>query len=655
MTYFRLAMAGHLALLLTQFAPALMASDTAFQPVPTSELSLKSEPLAPDAPAIILFREVNRDDTQGSKQYEHVRIKILTEEGRKYGNIEIPYSKDFGQEIKDIRARTVRPDGSTIDFSGQITDQTIIKTKKFKYQAKVVALPDVQIGSIVEYAYEKQYRDDRIHDSSWVVDDDLFTKHAEFSMKPNKVLALRCAWWLPPGIEGPKQGSDHIYRLQMNNVAAFKTEEFMPPETQMKSHVEFIYSRLPFEDYSENFWRKIGAAEYDYQQKFCNKRDVIQQALSGIVAPTDPSETKLRKIYARVQQLQNTSYEEDKTAQEQKREKRSDDHNVGDVWKRGYGDEWQISVLFLSLAQAAGFDASLVLAPSRRLYFFDPKQMDWYKLDSVLIVVNEGGKQRFFEPGSPLAPFGMLPWQDTGISGFRVEKDGGTWIQIPMDQSSASRIERVAKLKLTETGDLEGTVTITFTGHEGWLRRWEKRKDDQAARKKYLEDEVGSFVPAGIEVELTNQPAWTAATEPLVAEYRVKIPGWASSTGRRVLLPVGVFSSEEKHTFEHADRVHPIYNDFLSQRIDDVTIELPNGWTASNLPEFKPPQGGNIISFTTTVENNKTSLHITRKLDVSFLMLATKYYASLQKFFQQVRTADEEQIVLQSAATTASK
>ncbi len=33
-----------------------------FQPATPDELNLKSEPLAPGAPAIILFREVDRDD-----------------------------------------------------------------------------------------------------------------------------------------------------------------------------------------------------------------------------------------------------------------------------------------------------------------------------------------------------------------------------------------------------------------------------------------------------------------------------------------------------------------------------------------------------------------------------------------------------------------
>lgn len=65
------------------------------------------EPKVPSAAAIILFREVDRDDrTFESRQrsgpwfvanaaHEDVyfRVKIFTEEGRKYANIEIPYRR----------------------------------------------------------------------------------------------------------------------------------------------------------------------------------------------------------------------------------------------------------------------------------------------------------------------------------------------------------------------------------------------------------------------------------------------------------------------------------------------------------------------------------------------------------------------------------
>jgi hypothetical protein len=54
-----------------------------FQPVSPDELKMTSEPLAPGAHAIVLYRQVDRDDNSStSHQDDYFRIKILTEEGR---------------------------------------------------------------------------------------------------------------------------------------------------------------------------------------------------------------------------------------------------------------------------------------------------------------------------------------------------------------------------------------------------------------------------------------------------------------------------------------------------------------------------------------------------------------------------------------------
>jgi len=53
---------------------------------------MTGEPKAPGAPAVILYRQVDRDDSsvRTPHEYNYVREKIFTEEGRKYANVEIP-------------------------------------------------------------------------------------------------------------------------------------------------------------------------------------------------------------------------------------------------------------------------------------------------------------------------------------------------------------------------------------------------------------------------------------------------------------------------------------------------------------------------------------------------------------------------------------
>ncbi len=354
-----------------------------------------------------------------------------------------------------------------------------------------------------------------------------------------------------------------------------------------------------------------------------------------------------------MQQVRNTSYEVEKTEQEQKRAKEKDPDNVEAIWKKQYGNGQQITWLFLALARAAGFDASGVWVADRRNYFFYPNTMDGRRLDANVVVVKLDGKDVFFDPGAAFTPFGMLPWVETGVKGLKLDKDGGAWIDTSLPDSSQSGILRKAGLKLTETGDLEGKLTVTYTGLEASQRRVEERLADDADRRKYLENEVKSAIPAACEVELTNQPDWNSSTSSMVTEYTLKVPGWASGAGRRALLPVGLFSASEKHLFDHANRVYPIYFAFPFQRSDDVSVDLPLGWKISTVPQ---PQKLDVkaITYVLAAENDKGTLHLSRVLNVDILLLPSSNYATLRKVFQMVRTDDEQQVILLPGASTAS-
>ena len=125
-----------------------------WRPISPEELKMTSEPQAPGAPAIILWRQVDRDD-RGLTAHEndYIRIKILTEEGRKYADVELPFSKSIGNNVVHINARTIAPDGSITNYDGKVFDKYIVKAKGLKYMAKTFTLPTVQVGSIIEYSY----------------------------------------------------------------------------------------------------------------------------------------------------------------------------------------------------------------------------------------------------------------------------------------------------------------------------------------------------------------------------------------------------------------------------------------------------------------------------------------------------------------------
>ena len=172
----------------------------AWQPVPKDDLALKDNPSNPGSAAMILERQVYTDDEK-RVQTEWVRIKVFTEAGRAYADVEIPYLGK-STSVEAIRGRTVRGDGTVIPFSGAVFDRVLARYKKFHYEAKTFTLPGVEVGSVIEYAYAVHWKD-RLPDyvshpseyivrdghgwtiptTTWIVQQGLFTRHAVFRLR----------------------------------------------------------------------------------------------------------------------------------------------------------------------------------------------------------------------------------------------------------------------------------------------------------------------------------------------------------------------------------------------------------------------------------------------------------------------------------------
>lgn len=636
-----------LFLVLTLPTPARAGDD--WLPITPEELRMTSEPKAPGAMAIYLYRQVDRNDVE-NREYNYARIKIFTEEGRKYADIEIPFVKGFG-DIKNIQARTIHPDGRIIDFNGKPYEKMVIKAKGIKFLAKTFTMPDVQPGSIIEYRYTRINPEDWILNARWLLSEELFTKRAKFSLHQSLSNGLQWSWprGLPPGTNPPVM--DHrTVRLETQDVPAFQIEDYMPPPDQMKYRVEFMYTNNMEKD-PDKFWKEEAKRLYRSVEAFTDKRKSMEQAVAQIVSPSDTPEQKLQKTYARCQKIRNTTFEREKSQQETDREKLKEIQNVEDIWKHGYGSGYGITWLFLALTRAAGFDASPVFVSTRDTHFFNPKVMNTNDLNTNVVLVKMDGKDFYFDPGVAFAPFGMLPWSETDASGMRVDKDGGTWIITPVPDPASSGINRQASLQLDDSGSLDGTAILTFNGLSALGRRIDEHDADDVDRTKFLEDEIKAYVPVSMEAELTNKPDWSSSATTLVAEFHVKVPGWASAAGRRTLVPAELFGGGEKHVFEGSNRVHPIYFNYPFSDTDDVTITPPLGWQLSELPQ---PQNGDlkVLAYSISMEKKEGALHVSRRLMVKAEMLAVKDYATVRRFFGNVRSADDQQVVLSASVSS---
>lgn len=618
----------------------------AWPPISAEELALKDNPLSPGSSAMILYREMITNDPE-SYETHYYRIKVFSEAGRERADVEIPYRKDF-LRVTDLRARTVHADGTVVDWDGRTFDKVVAKTRRVSFRAMTFTLPDVQVGSILEYQYTLRWDPQYLYDSRWLVQQKLFTRKAHFSIKPylQSRYNFKGTSYLPASYGAPRKGSDGSITLDVENIPGIADEKYMPPEDEVRGRLYFYYT-TEGEETPDQFWKRVGKEWHEAVEDFLGKRKGVQQEAAVLAGGGDAPEAKLRKLYARVQQVRNLSFERSKTEAEEKQQNQKDNSNVEDVLKHGYGYRSELNRLFVGLARAAGFEADVVRVAERDDNFFHFELLDGDQLTGEVALVRLGAQDVYLDPGTPHCPLGLLAWEKTGVKGIKLDKNGGAFVQTPNPVASDALEERKAKVHLDEDGTLSGSLVITYSGQEALSHRLDAMDTDEAGRRKAIEDEIKGLVPSTAEVRLEKVSGLEASEGPVTVEATVEIPGFALSTGRRLLLPMALFQVNNRHPFTYAQRTNPVYFEYPFEQRDEVDLQIPPGTQVESLPAPRSAQAA-FGNYQITRETQADHVLLRRHLLIGGVIFIQSYYPDLRAFYDKVTAGDGDQVVVQN-------
>ena len=642
------------AICLAAALPAAARGGDEWLPISPADLTLKDNPASPGSNAMILYREESVDDSQHFES-EYFRIKIFTDAGKKWADIEIPYSRGL-ESVTGVRARTIHPNGSIVNFSGKVYDKVVVKAGGVKIYEKTFSLPDVQPGSIIEYKYEEPFDPGQYFAvMQWNVQQDLYTRQGKFTFMqlsdPQQTEYQYFAWrtlFLPASAQ-PQRQTNGSFVLEVHDIAGLADEPYSLPRDMLRSRVEFYYTSQSKET-TDQFWKRTGKDWGKKLDSFINKKGALEKDLAETIHPNDSPETKLREIYARVQKIRNLSFEQTKTAEEKKREKVGVNANVQDVLKHGYGTWQDVNALYVGLARAAGFDATLVYVAPRDRTLFLPNYQDTGELQTNIVDVKLASQDVYLDPASPQYPYGLIPWYENAVSGLRVSKDGGVLVTVPPDDDSRAQILRHTNFRLNPDGSLSGTLSVDYVAQQGAVWRSEDRNDDDTGRRKDLHDLIKGWLPSIATFTITKLSDWDDNSKPIHVEGTVQIPSDNSSALGRIILPMSLIQSQVARSFTAEQRVNDVYFHFPYQEQDDTSIQLPLGYKVESFPKV-PSIAQGAVQYSVGGSTQGGTVHVTRKLVVNGLDFPVKYYQTIRSIFNLVKTGDADDMVLESSTT----
>lgn len=636
-------------LFLTILVQSAFADDD-WKPVPPEELSIKTPKVEPNADAEAIFWEVRIDDATEDLILKHyVRVKIFTERGReKFAKVDIPFTKDM--RIKNIAARIIKPDGSIVELKkDDVFEREIIKANDIKVKAKSFAIPNIEVGVIVEYRYNEIRSSAWANNMRFVFQRDIPIENSVYYFKPNsnynsKYLAFNMK---DQGFVKDKGG---YYRAALTNVRSLKEEPQMPPEDEVRSWGLIIYSDDNSMD-AMDYWSRAGgilAQIYDIQDAMKPGGDSKKLAPEIIAGASTPAE-KLHKIFQYTRtKLKNLSY--DTSLSDEQKDKIKPNKSPEDTLKKGQGFSSDINDVFATLAIAAGFEARIVFAGDRSELFFSRKYAHVSFIHRACVAVKVDDEWKYYDPADPFLPEGMIAWYEENQDAFLLSAKDYVTTRTPLTKIDKSVAKRTGKLKLSEDGTLEGNIRIEYSGHTAYHYRANGYEDSPTKReedlKKEIKDRISTAEVSDISIENFADPE-----KPLVHSFNIKIPLYAQKTGKRLFLQPGFFEYGEKPLFTSETRNYDVYFHYPWAEKDSILIELPKGFEIDNADapgRLTDPDRIGLLNIDIGISSDKSFMKYDRQFHFAngLMVFSKSVYPAIKTMFDKFHNADSHTITL---------
>ena len=533
----------------------------------------------------------------------------------------------------------------------------IEKSKDFTYKAKVFTLPDVQVGSILEYRFKLRFSTGVFYLPDWHLQTPLYTVKEHFTWRAGWYAAeasgAHVAWTsnLPPGMKVKETGGiaePLILELDAENIPAPPTENLMPPIDSIGYRVSFYYTsaKTPME-----YWTEVGKNWSKDRDKFIGPRSKVRDAVKALVAPGDTDEQKVKKIYAEVMTFDNTDLTRVHTLQEDKAEGDKSTNNTDDILVRRRGNSDQLADLFVAMVRAAGIKAYLAAVTDRSLNTYDPLYLTTRQLDDYIAIVPIDGQNYLLDPGTRFCTFKHLAWNHTLTGGLRQTDAGTAVMTTPAEPYTSTQARRVADLALDEQGRATGSVTFTYTGDLALKWRQMAVREDERGFHAGLKRDLERELPGGMDVEVEHVANLADGDKPLVITYAVK-GAIGTLTGKRLLLPVSLFDANAPAEFNAPKRQLAVDLHFPQIVQDAVRVTYPATMTVESAPAPVSDKIANAaFSFSSTPGPHSVTLF--RNFSVGKPIFKPEEYPELRSFYAKLYAGQGETLILTRGAPSA--
>lgn len=653
---------------LCAFAQPQFGVNVAWLPVTEAEKAMKEPVVEKDAGVEALFWRVHvRDEVMGGRDlqrvlYHYVRLKVFNEKGKDAATaIEIPASNRA--TVSEIAGRTVLPDGSALELKGSdIRDKEVMRVGRIRARVKAFAMPGVTPGAIVEYRWKEIRFDPNSLYFRAQMQREFPVQKVTYFLKPlsrDYTPYQMVTWPFNCKPSNLTLGNDGFHSMSVENIPAFREEPMMPGQANVRPWVLIFYSDGKQKE-PEKYWGDRGKEIYRTLKISLKVNNEIKAAAAEAVAGAQSDEDKVLALIRYIRKNVRNVYDSSVSAAERdkfyKDLPKSRFRTSEEIFKGRIGTANEMNTLFAAMASTVGLEARQALLGNRSDIAFHPTLVDDYFLPYIDMAVNVGGQWKVYDVSARLMPASMLTWSEEGTPALISDSKKPEFVTTPLSDPENSGVQRIGRFELKEDGALEGTVGLAYTGHMAYSERDSYEGEAPEKQQEMLKDEIKELYPdaevSDIAIENVED-----GEQPLRVRYKVRIPGYAQRTGKRLLFQPLVFQKGESPMFSATDRKYAIDMRYAWSEADNITIKMPEGFT---LERPENPGGINLgepgVYDLQMAADGQGQVVVSRKLvfgNKGLIIYPLEAYTALKRAFDEIHKRDGTTLIVREAGTGA--
>ena len=582
-------------------------------------------------------------------------VRVIRKEGREYAAGRVGYIPDISK-VKDFRGWLIRPSGEvkrygkdeTVDVAGALND--VYNEYRVK---KIFATDDAEVGSVFGYSYTLEDRS-VFSQADWSFQNDIPVVNSRYTLILPTGWRAEAVTFNHPNVEPRVNGSTYVWEL--SNLPPILDEPLSPSISNLAARLAVSYyppatvTSIPLKTFSN--WSEVAAWMSELEDPQVQVDDALARKAYELTALAKSEYEKIRAIAHYVQTIQYISIQTGLGRGGGYRP-----HSSTEVFAKSYGDCKDKANLMRAMLKVVGISAIPV-----SIYSGDPTYVraNWpspqqFNHCIIAVKVNDEtqastiikhptlGRLLIFDPTDPETPLGDLPFQLQGSLALLDSREAKELVKMPETPPEMNQLERNARFELTADGAITAKIREQALGQKAAGFRSEFRHLTRPEYNQRIEGWVTSGASAArlSKIEPSDNP--TDGQFTLDVEFTAPSYGQLMQNRLLVFKPV-VVSRREGTSLTAAERKHPVVLPANSYS-ETVTVQLPAGFAVDELPDavkLDTPFG----SYNTSYEVKNGELIFKRKLSQHSATIPASEYASVRKFFESIRAAENAPVVL---------